>query len=94
MNAIWDRFKWLLTHVSWVIAGLIALIDPKHIDELAKNHPAWSALILLVWGALLAWANKTKPPAEPTVYPPGTGADPVTHQNRNPQNKPYTGGLR
>lgn len=61
MNQIWDKFKWALTHVSWVLAGLILLIDPKHIDEIAASHPKVSALILVVWGALVAWANKPRP---------------------------------
>ena len=57
---IWDKFKWALTHVSWVIAGVIALIDPNHIDEFAHDHPAWSSLILAAWAALVAWAIKPR----------------------------------
>lgn len=63
LNQIWDKFKWALTHVSWVIAGLIALIDPNHIDEFAHAHPAWSSLILAAWAALVAWANKPRAPS-------------------------------
>lgn len=61
LKQIWDKFKWALTHGSWLIAGIIALIDPNHIDEFAHDHPAWSSLILAAWAALLAWANKPRP---------------------------------
>lgn len=87
MSAIWNRFKWVLTHLLWIIAGLIALIDPKHIDELALRNPAWSGVILFVWGILVAWANKPKsnPPPQnyDAVYPPGTGDRPIISQGRS-----------
>jgi hypothetical protein len=66
MSAIWERFKWVITHALWFIAGLILLIDPRHIDQVAEKHPAWSAVILAAWAILLAWATKqrTAPPGE------------------------------
>lgn len=69
MGQIWEKFKWLWTHVLWWLAGLILLIDPRHIDELASQHPKWGAAILALWGALLAWANKPRPAAQ---SPPAT----------------------
>jgi hypothetical protein len=68
MNAIWDKFKWVLTHLAWFIAGLILIIDPKHIDTIIHNHPDWSGIILAIWTLLLSWANKTRPqPGQPEV---------------------------
>lgn len=60
MSYLWDRFKWLLTHGVWFIAGIILLIDPKHIDDIAAQHPKWAALILAVWAAILGWASKPR----------------------------------
>lgn len=60
MSEIWDKFKWVLTHLAWFVAGIILLIDPKHIDEFAAQHAQWSALILAIWTALVGWASKPR----------------------------------
>lgn len=81
MSQFWDKFKWMGTSLAGLIAGLILFIDPSHIDQLVAAHPKWSGLILFLWTTLVSWANKTKP-TQPTVYPPGTGANPVANQSR------------
>ena len=65
---ILQKCKWMLTHVAWLVAGLILIIDPKHIDEIALKHPQWSAFILALWTAAVAWATRAKPklPAKET----------------------------
>lgn len=60
MSEIWGKFKWVLTHLAWFVAGIILLIDPKHIDEFAAQHSKWSALILAIWTALVGWASKPR----------------------------------
>jgi hypothetical protein len=63
MAVIWEKFKWAFTHGAWFVAGLVLLIDPKHIDAFIQKHPDWSGFILGLWTLVLAWANKTRPDA-------------------------------
>lgn len=74
MNELWEKFKWLGTNILWLIAGLVLLIDPSHIDKIVAAHPKWAGAILFLWTALLSWAQKTKPQQGPNPHqnPQGT----------------------
>lgn len=80
MNALMEKLKSWWPHVVWMIAGLILLINPAHIDKIAAAHPGWDGIILAVWAAILAWALKIRPTA-PTVP---TNPPSQNYQGRRP----------
>lgn len=81
-----EKLKSWWPHLVWMLAGLVLLINPAHIDKIAAAHPGWDGIILAVWAAVLAWALKIRPKPEPPA--PG----PVAAQQQ--QNSRYTGGSR
>lgn len=60
MRELWEKSKWLLTHVMGFVVGIIVMIDPKHIDGIIEKHPQWSGAILALWTTLVSWANKPR----------------------------------
>lgn len=104
MSNLWARIKAAWPNLLWMLAGLVLLVNPSHIDSFISAHPKWSGILLAVWTALLTWAQKlrygsgTYPPPEPTTpYPPGTGANPNptgAARGAPPGQKPNIGGLR
>lgn len=79
VSEVWGKFKWAFGHLSWLLAGLVVIINPDQIDKLAANHPHYSELILALWGMLMLWANK--PRAAP-------GMEPQTDKLGNPKRLP------
>ena len=58
MTNWWQKFR---GYILALILGLVTLIDPKQIDEIAARHHQWEALILALWGLLTYWVAKLKP---------------------------------
>ena len=61
MNNILEKFRWLWTHFAWLLIVLVLVINPKHVEEFAHAHEAWSTIILGAWTLVYAWALKNKP---------------------------------
>ena len=77
-----EKIKNAWAHIAWFVAAVVVLIDPSHVYEWAHRHEGWSALLIAIWTALLAWAQKNKP----STSPPPTG--------NTAQGQSYTGGRR
>jgi predicted membrane protein len=57
LTDIWNRIKgWIL----YLLAAIVFFVDPKHVDNIAANHPHWAGLILAVWGLITHWVNGMK----------------------------------
>jgi hypothetical protein len=74
MNSVIDWAKASWTHLLWVIAGIIVLIDPAKIYEWGHRHEGWGDLIIVVFGILLAWASKLRQPSAAPPSPTNRGA--------------------
>ena len=59
LKLVIQKLKQNLGWLAGLLVALLALIDPKHIDELASRIPRWEALILALWGVLLSFRKQT-----------------------------------
>lgn len=60
--------KWFSTHYAWLahLAAVVVLaINSQSVANFAAHYPAYSAVILAVWGVLLAWAKSPIQQATP-----------------------------
>lgn len=90
MNTLLEKFKAAWPNLVWFLAGAILLINPAHIDNFAVAHPKWSGVILALWAAVLAWAQKTRPQPATSTQPDMSQAG----QNPSSQKQVYLQGRR
>ena len=77
-----DKFRWVWTHLAWLVAAIVIMVDPRHVYEWAHQHQPWSEILVAIWALLLAWAQKQKqvpPVTGAETLPPGTGAAPPSY---------------
>ena len=60
--------KWLGVHYAWLahlLAVVVLAVNAQSVETFAGHYPAYSAVIMAVWGVLLAWAKSPKQQAAP-----------------------------